>query len=124
MTGKKKEEKKLEQVHCIRYSVIFKDQTEALLDSKSEVNAMSQAFAHQLGLIIWKTIVEAQKIDDTTLETYGMVIFIFFISDKDSKERFFEENFLLADVKPEIVLGMSFLPMSNIDVDFQARNLQ
>ncbi len=44
MTDKKTEEE-LERVACIRYPVIFKDQTEALLDSRSKVNAMSQAFA-------------------------------------------------------------------------------
>ena len=46
------------------------------------------------------------------------------MSDKDSRERFFENSFLLADFKPEIVLGMLFLTMNNVDVDFQARNLQ
>ena len=53
-----------------------------------------------------------------------MVVSTFFISDKDDRERFFEESFLLADIKPKIVLGMLFLTMSNIDIDFQARNLQ
>ncbi len=43
MTDKKTEE--LEQVPCIQYPVAFKDQNEALLDSGSEVNAMSQVFA-------------------------------------------------------------------------------
>ncbi len=45
MTDKKTEE--LERVPCIQYPVIFKDQNqiEALLDSGSKVNAMSQAFA-------------------------------------------------------------------------------
>ena len=52
-----------------------------------------------------------------------MVVFIFSVSDKDGRERFFEESFLLANVKPEIVLGMPFLTMSNADIDFQARNL-
>ncbi len=51
MTDKKTEEE-LEQEPCIRYPVTFKDQTEALLDSGSEVNAMSQAFAQQLGFKI------------------------------------------------------------------------
>ncbi len=121
MTDKKTEE--LERVLCIRYPVTFKDQTEALLDSGSEVNAMSQAFAQQLGLKIHKTNVGAQKIDGTTLETYGMVVSTFSVSDKDGRERFFEENFLLADVSRDIVLGMPFLTMSNADVNFQARNL-
>ena len=46
------------------------------------------------------------------------------MSDKDGREQFFEESFLLADVKPEIVFGVSFLTMSNADIDFQARDLQ
>ncbi len=85
---------------------------------------MSQAFAQQLGLKICKTNVGAQKSDDTTLETYGIVVSTFSMSDKDGRERFFEENFLLADVKPDIVLGMPFLTMNNADVDFKAWNLQ
>ena len=40
------------------------------------------------------------------------------MSDKDNKEKFFEESFLLTDVKSDIVLGISFLTMSNADVDF------
>ncbi len=121
MTDKKTEE--LEQVPCIRYSVIFKDQTKALLDSGSEVNAMSQVFAQQLGLKIRKTNVRAQKIDSTTLETYRMVVSIFSLSNKDRRERFFEESFLLADVSPDIVFRMPFLTINNADVNFQARDL-
>ena len=115
---------KLERITCIWYPIIFKDQIKALLDSRSKFNAMSQVFAHQLGLTIWKTNVGAQKIDGTTLEIYGMVVSIFSMLDKDSRERFFEESFLLADVKQEIILRMLFLTMSNANVDFQARNLQ
>ncbi len=40
----KKTEEELEWVPCIHYPVIFKDQTKALLDLKSKVNVMSQAF--------------------------------------------------------------------------------
>ncbi len=46
------------------------------------------------------------------------------MSEKDRKERFFEESFLLANVRPDIVFGMPFLTMSNADVNFQARDLQ
>ena len=53
-----------------------------------------------------------------------MVISTFSVSDKDDRERFFKESFLLADVKLEIVFGIPFLTMSNVDIDFQARNLQ
>ncbi len=53
-----------------------------------------------------------------------MVVSIFSVLNKDNKERFFKENFLLADVKPHIVLGMPSLIMSNADINFQARDLQ
>ncbi len=85
---------------------------------------MSQVFASQLGLKIWKTNVEAQKIDGTTLETYGMVVSSFFMSDKDGRKRFFEKSFLLTDIKLDVVLRIFFLIMSNADIDFQAQNLQ
>ena len=91
-----------------------------MLDSKSEVNAMSQTFAYQLGLKIQKTNVGVQKIDGPILETYEMIVSTVSISDKDDRERFFEKSFLLANVKPDIVLGMLFLTISNIDIDFQA----
>ncbi len=46
------------------------------------------------------------------------------MSDKDGRERFSEQNFLLADVKINVVLKMPFLTMSNTDVNFQAQDLQ
>ncbi len=94
----------LEQVPCILYLVTFKNQTKALLNSRSKVNVISQAFAQQLGFKICKTNVGVQKIDGTTLKTYGMVVSIFSMSDKDGRERFFEGSFLLADIKPDIML--------------------
>ncbi len=118
-----KTEAELERVSCIWYSVIFKDQTETLLDLGSKVNAMSQAFAQQLGLKIYKTNVGVQKIDSTTLKTYEMVVSTFSVLNKDGKKRFFEESFLLTDVKLDLVLRMPCLTMSNADVDFQAQDL-
>ncbi len=53
-----------------------------------------------------------------------MVVSIFFVLDKDDREKFFEESFLLADIKSDVVLRMLFLTMSNVSIDFQARNLQ
>ncbi len=43
MTEKKKEEE-LEWVPCIWYFMTFKNKIEALLDSKSKVNIINQAF--------------------------------------------------------------------------------
>ncbi len=120
MTEKTEE---LEWVPCIWYPVTFKDQTEALLDSESEVNTINQAFTQQLGLKICKTNVRSQKINGITFKTYEMVVSTFSVLDKHDRERFSEERFLLADVKPDIVLEMPFQTMSNADVDFQAWNL-
>ena len=39
-------------------------------------------------------------------------------TDKENRVRFFEETFLMANVSPEVVLGMSFLTFSSADVDF------
>ena len=53
-----------------------------------------------------------------------MIISTFSVLNKDNRKRFFEESFLLANIKLDIVLGMPFLTMSNADIDFQARDLQ
>ncbi len=47
-----------------------------------------------------------------------MVVFTFFVLNKNVRERFFEESFQLANVKLHIVLGIFFLTMSNADIDF------
>ena len=47
----------------------------------------------------------------------------FFVLNKDSRERFFEENFLLADVNLDILFKIPFLTISNADIDFQAQDL-
>lgn len=80
---------------------------------------MSQTFAFQLGIKAQKINVGAQNIIDTTLEIYGMIVSTFFISDKDSKMRFFEKNLLLANVKLDIVLEMLFITMSNTNNNFK-----
>ena len=67
----------LERVFYIYYPVQFKKnmaEVRTLIDSKSEVNAIASAYAKKLGLQVQKTDVGAQKIDGSTLETYGMVI--------------------------------------------------
>lgn len=72
----------LEMVSCIQYPVRFRkdqDETQALIDSDREVNAIQPAYAKKLGLTIRKTEVGAQKINGSPingspLETYGMVI--------------------------------------------------
>ena len=114
----------LARVPYIRYPINFrKKSVSALLDSGSEINAVHLAFVKELGLPIKPTDVGAQKIDGTTLETYGMVVAAFSVEDKANRVRFFEETFLVANVSPEVVLGMLFLTLSGADVDFSGRDL-
>ena len=94
-----------------------------MINSRSEVNAIHPTFAKQLGLLIRPTEFRAQKIDDTTLNTYGIVVAAFLVEDKANRVRFFEETFLVANVSPEIVLGMPFLTLSDADVDFSGQEL-
>ncbi len=78
----------LQRVPCIRYPVQFqKDQpkVKALIDSGSEVNAMTPAFAAKLGLRPRPTNVVAQKIYGLPLKTYGMASARFSIQDSLGK---------------------------------------
>ena len=97
---------------------------QALINSGSEVNVIHPSFVKQLGLSIRPTDVGAQKIDGTTLYTHGMVVAAFSVEDRANRVRFFEETFLVANVSPEVVFGMPFLTLSNVDVDFSGRDLR
>ena len=126
--------KELEQVTCIQYPITFPggvtqdgvilDPVSALLDSGNKVNAMHPAFAEKLGLVVQTTNVGAQKIDATTLETYGMVVAAFSVTDQTDRVSFFEETFLVANVSPDVVFGMPFLTLSDADIDFSKRELR
>ncbi len=75
MTGSSMEA--LQRVSCVRYPVSFQknlDQVQALIDSGSQVNAMTPVYTKKLGLSIRKVDVDAQEIDGTTLANYGMAI--------------------------------------------------
>ena len=117
----------LARVPCIRYPITFRKKSvsmSALLDSGSEVNAIHPTLAQKLGLPVRPTNVGAQKIDGTMLDTFGMVVTAFSVTDKANRVRFFEETFLVANVSPEVVLGMLFLTLSGADVNFSGRKLR
>ena len=116
----------LEWMLYIYYPLYFRKYTEgvrALIDLRSEVNAMSPAYISKLGLKVYHTNIGAQKIDGSTLEIFGMVLASFQIEDKLGKIRFFQETFLLANISAEVVLGMPFLTLSNADVQFIEKEL-
>ena len=76
---------------------------------------MSLTFAPKLGLYMRKTNIGAQKIDDSTFKTFEMMIADFQVEDKGGRPRFFQETFLMADNKFDVILGMLFLKISNIN---------
>ena len=116
----------LARVPCIRYPIIFRKNSVpvlALLDSGSEVNAIHPTFAQELGLPIRTTDIGAQKIDGTMLDTFGMMVVAFLVTDKANRVKFFKKTFLVANVSPEVVLGMPFFTLSGADVNFSGQEL-
>ena len=129
--GKNGEESKgenpnLVRVPWIRYPITFRKKSvsmSALLNSSSEVNAIYPTLVRELGLPIKPTDIGAQKIDGTILDIFEIVITAFSVTDKANQVRFFEETFLVANVGPEVVLGMSLFILSDTDVDFSGWEL-
>ena len=99
------------------------DPISALLDSGSKVNVIYWAFAERLGLVVQTTNIGTQKINGTTFETYGMVVAVFSVTNQANKIKFFKETFLVANISPNVVLGMLFLTLSGADVNFPKRKL-
>ena len=52
-----------------------------------------------------------------------MVVAAFLVIDQANKAKFFEETFLVANVSPNVFLGMLFLILSGADVNFPKREL-
>ena len=101
-----------------------KAQVQPLINSGNEVNAIHLTFAKQLSLPIRSIDVWAQKIDSTTLDTYGIIVAAFLMEDKANWVKFFEETFMVANVSPEVVFRMPFLTLSGANVDFSSWKLR
>ena len=95
-----------------------------LFDSSSKVNAVYPVFAKKLGFFIRLTDVRMQKIDGTILNIYGIVVAAFLVKEKANQIRFFEETFLVANISLKVVLGIPFLTLSGVNVDFLGCKLQ
>ena len=84
---------------------------------------MNPDYAWKQGLKIRKTHIKAKKIDGSALKTFRIVIVEFQVEDKAKRPRFFQENFLVTNIKFEVILGMFFLKISNADVSFDKKTL-
>ena len=65
----------------------------------------------------------AQNINGSTLETFKMIITNFQIKDKICKSQYFQEIFLITNIKVEVILRMFFLKLNNVNVLFKKKHL-
>ena len=79
---------------------------------------MNLTFARKPSLYIRKTNIGAQKIDSSTFKTSKILIVDFQVEDMGGRPRLFQEIFLVVNTKFEVILGMSFLIISNTNVAF------
>ena len=86
----KKDDVSLQKVPCVYYLIQFKKkEVQALIDSESEVNAMTPTYASRLSFWVYCTDIRAQKLDGSLFETFGMILASFLVEDKLERTRFF-----------------------------------
>lgn len=84
---------------------------------------MTLAYIAEIGLIIRKTDIGAEKVDGSALETYRMVIVDFLVLDRLKNVQLFEMTFLLANTSMEVVLRMHFFTLFDIYIWFVEKKL-
>lgn len=89
----------------------------------SEVYDKILVFATVFKLTTKITNIEDQKIDDSSLKMYGIVLVRFFLQDSIERVWFFKETFLLAKTSIKVVLEILFLTLSHVNVKFYAKKL-
>lgn len=115
----------LETFKCITWNVKLNkgnEEVSALLDSGSEANLISRAYAAKLLLQIRDTSWGLATIDKQQISTQGMVIMGFGISDSTDRTRWFEE-ISIADIPQPVVLGIPFLKLGNPDFRWTKRTM-
>lgn len=84
---------------------------------------MTPSFAAKLDFKLRLMNVGAQKIDASLLIIYDMVVSRFSLWDIQGKVRFFEKTFFVAHICIEVVQAITFLALSNEEVQFRAERL-
>lgn len=116
----------LKRVSYIHHPIRFKKyqaEVQALSSFNSEVNTMTLAYTAELGFKIWPTNIGAQKIYDSTFQTFEIVLASFQVDNKLKRVQFFQKTFLLTNISRDIILGMFFLTFSNAGVLFVDKKL-
>ena len=94
-----------------------------MIDLRSEVNTIYLIFVKQLGFSIKPIDIEVQKINDNTLNTYGIVVAAFWVTNKANQVKFCEKTFLIVNVSLEVILEIYFLSLSSANIEFLDREL-
>lgn len=84
---------------------------------------MTPVYAKKLGFQIQKINIGAQKIDRSNLNIFEMAIASFQVQDKLGWVRFFQETFLVSNIRINIVFRICFLTLSNADIWFVKEDL-
>lgn len=113
----------LQCIFCIWYPLHFQEidqdnEVKTLINFGSKINTIIPTYIKKLGSTPCKTRIRAQKMDDITVKIYGMALAVFLIQDSLERVQFFGDTFLLIDIRMEIILRMSFLSLSNLNIEF------
>lgn len=96
---------------------------QTLINSGSEINAMTLAYVAKLGFKISKSNIKVQKINSSLFKTFKIVLTSFQKKDKLGNAQFFEEMFLVAKTSIEIILCIFFLIFYNAIILFIEQEL-
>lgn len=88
------------------------------MNSRSEVNAITPAYASKLGLKVCFIDVRVQKIDGSTLEKFEMVLASFQVENSLEKTRYFQKTFSIANPNAKVILRMIILEFSKVNAEF------
>lgn len=108
-------------ISCIHHFRLFKkNQAKILvsLDSSKEVNAITLAYATNLSWKLWFTNVKTQKIDNSIIKTFKIVLANFQFQDKFKKSQFFQKTFLVVNTNVTVILDKFLLVFSNANIIF------
>lgn len=83
-----------------------------MYNNSSKINVMNLDFSKKIGFFIQNIKIEVQKTNDFTFKTFEIMIAKFQIKDMISRPRFFQEIFLIAYIKIEMMLRIYFLTIS------------
>lgn len=67
---------------------------------------------------------DAQKIDDSRLETYGMIIVSFQVDNKDKNSCFIEKTFFLTNISMDVAFRIFSNTLSNVKINFNNQKLK